>query len=75
MENILSIKNLDITFRTNAGDIHAIRGVNFDLPLGKTIALVGESGSGKSVTMKAITGLTATALSTAGIFFTTVLTC
>ncbi len=57
MENILSIKNLDITFRTNAGDIHAIRGVNFNLPLGKTIALVGESGSGKSVTMKAITGL------------------
>lgn len=57
MENILSIKNLDITFRTNAGNIHAIRGVNFDLPRGKTIALVGESGSGKSVTMKAVTGL------------------
>ena len=56
-ENILSIKNLDITFRTNAGNIHAIRGVNFDLPRGKTIALVGESGSGKSVTMKAVTGL------------------
>lgn len=54
---ILSVKNLDITFRTNAGDIHAIRDVNFDLPLGKTIALVGESGSGKSVTLKAVTGL------------------
>ena len=54
---ILSIKNLDITFRTNAGNIHAIRGVNVDLPLGKTIAIVGESGSGKSVTMKAVTGL------------------
>lgn len=57
MENILSIKNLDITFRTNAGNIHAIRGVSLDLPQGKTIALVGESGSGKSVTMKAVTGL------------------
>ena len=57
MEKILSIKNLDVTFRTNAGDIHAIRGINFDLPLGKTVALVGESGSGKSVTMKAVTGL------------------
>ena len=56
-KNILSIKNLDITFRTNAGNIHAIRGVNVDLPLGKTIAIVGESGSGKSVTMKAVTGL------------------
>lgn len=57
MENILSIKNLDITFRTNAGLIHALRGVNIDLPRGKTVALVGESGSGKSVTMKAVTGL------------------
>lgn len=57
MENILSVKNLDITFRTNAGNVHAIRGVNFDLPAGKTLALVGESGSGKSVTMKAVTGL------------------
>ena len=57
MENILSVKNLDITFRTNAGNIHAIRGVSFDLPRGKTVALVGESGSGKSVTMKAVTGL------------------
>lgn len=57
MENILSIKNLDITFKTNAGNIHAIRGVSLDLPQGKTIALVGESGSGKSVTMKAVTGL------------------
>ena len=53
----MSIKNLDITFKTNAGNIHAIRGVNFDLPRGKTVALVGESGSGKSVTMKAVTGL------------------
>lgn len=54
---ILSVKNLDITFKTNAGMIHAIRGVDIDLPEGKTIALVGESGSGKSVTMKAVAGL------------------
>lgn len=57
METILSVRDLDITFRTNAGNVHAIRGVNFDLPAGKTLALVGESGSGKSVTMKAVAGL------------------
>ena len=57
MSTILSVKNLDITFRTNAGNIHAIRGVDFDLPAGRTLALVGESGSGKSVTMKAVAGL------------------
>ena len=54
---ILSVKNLDITFKTNAGKIHAIRGVDINLPKGKTVAIVGESGSGKSVTMKAVTGL------------------
>ena len=54
---ILSIENLDVTFKTNAGNIHAIRGVDINLPKGKTVAVVGESGSGKSVTMKAVTGL------------------
>ena len=56
-KNILSIENLDITFRTNSGNIHAIRGIDLNLPKGKTVAIVGESGSGKSVTMKAVTGL------------------
>ncbi len=54
---ILEIHDLDISFRTNAGTIHAIRGVNLDLQKGETVAIVGESGSGKSVTMKAATGL------------------
>lgn len=54
---ILEIRDLDITFRTNAGAIHAIRGVDLDLQKGETVAIVGESGSGKSVTMKAATGL------------------
>lgn len=56
-KTILEIKDLDISFRTNAGIIHAIRGVNLDLQKGETVALVGESGSGKSVTMKAAAGL------------------
>ena len=54
---ILEIHDMDISFRTNAGMIHAIRGVNLDLQKGETVAIVGESGSGKSVTMKAVTGL------------------
>ena len=54
---ILEIKNLDISFKTNAGVVHAIRGVNLDLQKGETVAIVGESGSGKSVTMKAAMGL------------------
>ena len=56
-KKILDIKNLDISFKTNAGIVHAIRGVSLDLCKGETVAVVGESGSGKSVTMKAAMGL------------------
>lgn len=56
---ILEIRDLDITFKTSAGKIHAIRGINLDLYKNETVAIVGESGSGKSVTMKAVTGLLA----------------
>ena len=54
---ILAVKNLDISFKTNAGIVHAIRGVTFDMEKGETVAVVGESGSGKSVSCKAIMGL------------------
>ena len=58
-EQVLSVRDLDITFKTTAGKVHAIRGVNIDLYKGETVALVGESGSGKSVTMKAAMGILA----------------
>lgn len=58
-EKILDVKNLDITFETTAGKVHAIRGVNIDLYQGETVAIVGESGSGKSVTMRAAMGILA----------------
>lgn len=56
---ILSVKDLSISFKTTAGIVNAIRGVNFDLERGKTLAIVGESGSGKSVSTKAIMGILA----------------
>ena len=56
-ELILSVRDLDISFQTNAGDVHAIRGVDMDLHKGETVAIVGESGSGKSVSMKAVMGI------------------
>ena len=58
-DKILEIKNLDITFTTTAGPVHAIRGVNIDLERGETVAVVGESGSGKSVVMKTAMGILA----------------
>ena len=41
-ETILSVKNLHVTFKTYAGDVQAIRDINFDLKKGETLAIVGE---------------------------------
>ena len=58
-EKILDVKNLRISFKTNTGTVKAVRGIDFSLYRGRTLALVGESGSGKSVTSKAILGILA----------------
>ena len=49
-QNKLSVKNLTISFRTTNGKVQAVRGIDFELKQGETLAIVGESGSGKSVT-------------------------
>ena len=54
MTKVLEVKNLQISFDTYAGKVRAIRGVNFHLNKGETLAIVGESGSGKSVTTRSI---------------------
>jgi len=54
---ILEVTNLAIEFDTYGGTVQAVRGVDFSVAAGKTLAIVGESGCGKSVTVQSIMGL------------------
>jgi dipeptide transport system ATP-binding protein len=54
MEKILEVQDLHVTFKTYGGTVQAVRGVDFHLHKGETLAIVGESGCGKSVTSNAI---------------------
>jgi len=56
-EIAVDIRDLEVTFATDGGDVHAVRGVDLDVRRGEVLAIVGESGSGKTVTAKTILGL------------------
>jgi oligopeptide/dipeptide ABC transporter ATP-binding protein len=49
---IASVVDLRIHFRSKAGVVHAVDGVDFDIRDGETLGLVGETGCGKSVTAR-----------------------
>jgi len=59
-DRLLEIKDLSISFKTDDGDIPAVKNVSMHIDEGEIITVVGESGSGKSVTIRSIMKLIAT---------------
>jgi oligopeptide transport system ATP-binding protein len=53
-ETLLQVENMAFSFHTYAGEVQAVRGVDFTINKGETLGIVGESGCGKSVTAKSI---------------------
>ena len=51
---ILEVQDLSVAFHTQAGVVHAVSHVSFQLRKGEVLGIVGESGSGKSVTANAL---------------------
>ena len=58
-EAMLSVRNLKKVYKTDGGDIEAVRNLTFDLKAGELACLVGPSGSGKTTLLKCISGLMA----------------
>lgn len=54
VDKILEVKDLHVSFKTYAGEVQAVRGINFEVGKGECVGIVGESGCGKSVTSQSI---------------------
>lgn len=57
MTELLRIRDLQVSFDGHDGTVHAVNGVDLEVPEGATVAVVGESGSGKTVTALSVLGL------------------
>jgi peptide/nickel transport system ATP-binding protein len=56
---LLSVRDLQIAFRTPAGEARAVDGVSFDVRQAEMVGIVGESGCGKTTVARALTGVMA----------------
>jgi oligopeptide/dipeptide ABC transporter ATP-binding protein len=56
---VLSVRDLNVAFSTEAGRLHALKDVSFDVPQRRIVGVVGESGCGKTTLINAVLGMLA----------------
>ncbi|MEJ6478846.1 MAG: NitT/TauT family transport system ATP-binding protein [Paracoccaceae bacterium] len=56
-EAVISARNLDLTFETNDGPVHALKDVNLEIKKGEFVSFIGPSGCGKTTFLRCIAGL------------------
>lgn len=67
--NLAQVKDLSVSFMTDAGSIKAIDKISFTIPRKTVVGVVGESGSGKSVTARSIIKLLPETATTSGAIY------
>lgn len=54
---VIAAKNLDLTFQTNDGPVHALKDVDLDIGQGEFVSFIGPSGCGKTTFLRCVAGL------------------
>ncbi len=54
---VVSAKDLDLTFETGDGPVHALKGVDLDIAKGEFVSFIGPSGCGKTTFLRCVAGL------------------
>ncbi len=57
MPSVISAKNLDLTFETNDGPVHALKGVDLEIGKGEFVSFIGPSGCGKTTILRCVAAL------------------
>jgi NitT/TauT family transport system ATP-binding protein len=55
--SVITAKNLNLTFETNDGPVHALKDVSLDIKKGEFVSFIGPSGCGKTTFLRCIAGL------------------